>query len=58
VSAGNGVPSTVGDLFNKADAKVRKIILASVVSEFEQSCRQGVKAEVGGVGKVVLGGLM
>jgi hypothetical protein len=58
VAAGNGLPGTVGDLFNKADARVRKIILASVVSEFEQSCRQGVKAEVGGVGKVVLGGLM
>jgi hypothetical protein len=58
VSAGGGVPSTVGDLFNKADARVRKIILASVVREFEESCRQGVKAEVGGVGKVVLGGMM
>jgi len=56
--AGGGVPSTVGDLFNKADAKVRKIILAGVVREFEESCRQGVRTEVGGVGKVVLGGLM
>lgn len=58
VLAGGGVPSTVGDLFNKADARVRKIILAGVVREFEESCRQGVRAEVGGVGKVVLGGLM
>lgn len=58
VHAGGGVPSTVGDLFNKADARVRKIILAGVVREFEESCRQGVRAEVGGVGKVVLGGLM
>ncbi|USP76714.1 hypothetical protein yc1106_03988 [Curvularia clavata] len=56
--AGGGVPSLVGDLFNKADAKVRKIILAGVVREFEDSCRAGVKSEVGGVGKVVLGGLM
>jgi hypothetical protein len=56
--AGGGVPSLVGDLFNKADARVRKIILAGVVREFEDSCRQGLKSEVGGVGKVVLGGLM
>ncbi|ORY05569.1 hypothetical protein BCR34DRAFT_490796 [Clohesyomyces aquaticus] len=58
VSAGGGVPSTVGDLFSKADARVRKIILAGVVREFEENCRQGVRGEVGGVGKVVLGGLM
>ncbi|KAF1921893.1 hypothetical protein BDU57DRAFT_65460 [Ampelomyces quisqualis] len=57
-SAGGGVPSTVGDLFNKADARVRKIILAGVVREFEESCRAGLRSEVGGVGKVVLGGLM
>lgn len=57
-AAGAGVPSVVGDLFSKADARVRKIILAGVVREFEESCRQGVRGEVGGVGKVVLGGLM
>ncbi|CAN9253073.1 unnamed protein product [Alternaria alternata] len=57
-SAGGGQPSLVGDLFNKADARVRKIILAGVVREFEDSCRAGLKSEVGGVGKVVLGGLM
>ena len=57
-SASAGVPSVVGDLFNKADARVRKIILAGVVREFEESCRAGLKSEVGGVGKVVLGGLM
>lgn len=58
VLAGSGVPALVGDLFNKADARVRKIILAGVVREFEESCRAGLKSEVGGVGKVVLGGLM
>ncbi|KAF1973157.1 hypothetical protein BU23DRAFT_507174 [Bimuria novae-zelandiae CBS 107.79] len=58
VVAGGGVPSAVGELFNKADAKVRKVILAGVVREFEEGCRGGVRAEVGGVGKVVLGGLM
>ncbi|KAH7389474.1 hypothetical protein DE146DRAFT_747622 [Phaeosphaeria sp. MPI-PUGE-AT-0046c] len=43
---------------DSADARVRKIILAGVVREFEESCRAGLKSEVGGVGKVVLGGLM
>lgn len=58
VLAGAGIPATVAELFNKADAKVRKVILAGVVREFEEGCRGGVRAEVGGVGKVVLGGLM
>jgi len=48
----------VGDLFAKADARVRKIILAGVVREFEDASRSGAKSEVAGVGKVVLGGLM
>lgn len=48
----------VGDLFGKADARVRKVIVQGVVREFEERCREGVKSEVAGVGKVVLGGLM
>jgi len=48
----------VGELFQKADAKVRKIIVQGVVREFEGSCRDGVKGEVKGIGRVVLGGLM
>ncbi|EOD50772.1 hypothetical protein GTA08_BOTSDO01076 [Neofusicoccum parvum] len=48
----------VGELFAKADARVRKIIVAGVVREFEDASRSGVKQEVAGVGKVVLGGLM
>jgi hypothetical protein len=48
----------VGELFAKADARVRKVIVANVVREFEERCREGVKSEVAGVGKVVLGGLM
>lgn len=48
----------VAELFTKADARVRKIIVQGVVKEFEDSSRGGVKAEVAGVGRVVLGGLM
>lgn len=48
----------VGEMFTKADGRVRKLIVGGVVNEFETASRAGVKAEVAGVGKVVLGGLM
>ena len=48
----------VGDAFAKADKAVRKILVSNIVQEFENSTRQGVKGEVAGLGKVVLGGLM
>ena len=48
----------VAEMFTKADARVRKIIVQGVVKEFEDSSRSGVKSEVAGVGRVVLGGLM
>ncbi len=48
----------VAEMFTKADQRVRKIIVQGVVKEFEESSRAGVKTEVAGVGKVVLGGLM
>ncbi|KAK4191476.1 hypothetical protein QBC35DRAFT_14169 [Podospora australis] len=49
---------SVAELFQKADAKVRKLLVQSVIREFEDQSRQGVKAEVANVGKVVLSGLM
>lgn len=48
----------VAELFTKADARVRKIIIQGVVKEFEDTSRNGVKSEVANVGKVVLSGLM
>jgi len=48
----------VGDGFSKADARLRKVIVAGVVREFEDASRSGVKNEVAGLGKVVLGGLI
>ena len=48
----------LGELFAKADARVRKVIVAGVVHEFEDASRQGAKSEMAGVGKVVLGGLI
>ncbi|KAJ5099228.1 hypothetical protein N7532_006229 [Penicillium argentinense] len=55
-------PSTctvgLGELFSKADAKLRKIMVAGAVREFEDASRNSVKNEVSGVSRVVLGGLM
>ncbi|RDL37925.1 Uncharacterized protein BP5553_05358 [Venustampulla echinocandica] len=48
----------MAELFTKADARVRKIIVQGVVKDFEDSSRAGVKSEIAGVGRVVLGGLM
>jgi hypothetical protein len=48
----------VGDTFAKADKAVRKILVSNVMREFEDSTRQGLKTEVAGLGRLVLGGLM
>jgi hypothetical protein len=48
----------IAELFTKADARVRKIIIQGVVKEFEDTSRNGIRGEVASVGKVVLGGLM
>lgn len=58
VSSPRDCNPNVAELFTKADGRVRKIIVQGVVKEFEDSSRSGVKSEVAGVGKVVLGGLM
>ncbi|KXL51315.1 hypothetical protein M433DRAFT_157577 [Acidomyces richmondensis BFW] len=48
----------VAEAFAKADKAIRKILVANTMREFEDSTRQGIKAEVAGVGRLVLGGLM
>ncbi|KAI6784028.1 uncharacterized protein J7T54_004574 [Emericellopsis cladophorae] len=54
----SGCTPVVMEQFAKADTRVRKILVAGVVKEFEESSRANIKAEVASVGKVVLGGLM
>jgi len=51
------VPGT-GEMFGKADAKLRKVIVQGIIKEFEDASRAGAKAEFAGLGKVLLGGLM
>ncbi|KAK3671911.1 hypothetical protein LTR78_008277 [Recurvomyces mirabilis] len=48
----------VGEAFSKADKSIRKILVANITREFEDTTRQGVKTEVAGLGRLVLGGLM
>ncbi|PYH49660.1 uncharacterized protein BP01DRAFT_286940, partial [Aspergillus saccharolyticus JOP 1030-1] len=48
----------MGEMFSKADAKIRKIMVAGIVREFEDSSRLQAKSEIAGVSRVVLGGLM
>jgi hypothetical protein len=50
--------AALGEMFTKADAKLRKVIVAGVVREFEDASRSGAKNEVAGVSRVVLGGLL
>ena len=47
-----------GDIFSKADARLRKVMVFGIIKEFEDASRSGAKAEFAGLGKVVLGGLM
>ena len=50
--------ASVAELFTKADARVRKILVQGIVKEFEDCTRAHVRSEVANVGKVVLSGLM
>lgn len=49
---------SVGEAFTKADKAIRKILVANVVKEFEDTARATVKGEMAGLGKLALGGLM
>jgi hypothetical protein len=50
--------ASLGELFTKTDAKLRKVMVTGVVREFEDASRGGAKSEIGGVSRVVLGGLL
>lgn len=58
VSSPTVCTAAVGEMFAKTDAKLRKVIVAGIVREFEDASRTGAKAEIGGVSRVVLGGLL
>ena len=58
VSAPAVCNATVGDMFAKADARIRKIMVGGIVRDFEGAAREGARKEMLGVQRVVLGGLM
>jgi hypothetical protein len=47
----------LAEAFAKADSRIRKVLVLGIVKEFEEATRQGSKLELGGVGRVALGGL-
>lgn len=53
-----GLNPGLGEAFAKADKAVRKILVQGITKEFEEATRREIRGEVGGLGKVVLGGLM
>ena len=50
----------IGETFLKADAKIRKCVVGTVVREFEEASRgsAGIKGEINGLGKLVLSGIL
>lgn len=48
----------VGEIFAKADSRIRKIIITGIVKEFEDASRNGTKSEMASISKIVLGGLI
>ncbi|KAL9595047.1 MAG: hypothetical protein Q9219_006670 [cf. Caloplaca sp. 3 TL-2023] len=48
----------VGEIFAKADTRLRKVIVQGIVKEFEDASRSGAKTEMAGINRVVLGGLL
>ena len=58
VSSSALCPPHVGDQFLKADQKIRRLVVLATVREWEDSVRAGVRREIGGVGREVLGGML
>jgi hypothetical protein len=48
----------VGEVFGKADARLRKVLVAGVIKDFEGAARECGRREIFGVQKIVLGGLI
>ncbi|RMD41729.1 hypothetical protein DV735_g3395, partial [Chaetothyriales sp. CBS 134920] len=48
----------LSDSFSKVDARLRKVMVAGIVREFETASREAARREIVGLQRVVLGGLM
>lgn len=58
VSAPSVCTVALSEMFSKADARLRKIVVSGIVREFEDASRNNSKNEISGVSRVVLGGLL
>jgi hypothetical protein len=58
VSSPSVCSAAVGEVFGKADARLRKVIVGGVIKDFEGAARESGRREILGVQKVVLSGLI
>lgn len=58
VSGSEACTPSVAEAFSKADKSIRKILVSNVMKELEDNARSGARMEIGGLSKLVLGGLM
>lgn len=58
LSGPDSCTGSVSELFTKADARIRKVMVGGILREFETASRDNAKKELMSVQKVVLGGLM
>lgn len=50
--------ATIMDIFGKADARIRRVMVGGIIKDFGEAARENAKKELGGVQKIVLGPLM
>jgi hypothetical protein len=48
----------LGEMFTKADGKMRKLVLVGVVKDLEEGARQVVRSQTAGLGRLIMEGLM
>lgn len=58
LSGPDSCTASVSELFTKADARIRKVMVGGILREFETASRDNAKKELMSVQKVVLGGLI
>lgn len=58
ISSPRDTSPVIAEYFAKVDSRIRKLLVQGVVKEFEDVSRAGVRSEISGVGRVVLGGLV
>lgn len=50
--------ATTMELFNKTDARIRRVMVGGIIKEFGDAAKDNARKELSGVQKIVLGPLM